>query len=168
MTRSEKDLDIHWGVGMDIFPLFKNDTATLSFKKKVAHFLLELVVKRPYVRFSTSKLKKWIRKCMLAFIPKKADVKIIEKCLTILNEASPNAPYLLDACETPYRGVWKKEVFGEGRLCKFEDIEAIVPSDADGYLRQLYGDYMVLPKEQDRIDHGDLIVDLERDYTNYK
>lgn len=38
----------------------------------------------------------------------------------------------------------------------------------DEYLTRTYGDYMKMPDEQDRVTHGDLIVDLEKGYEHYQ
>ena len=46
-----------------------------------------------------------------------------------------------------------KKIFGNSKLLKFEDIEIRSPEDYDGYLKHIYGDYMKLPKEEDRIAH---------------
>ena len=40
------------------------------------------------------------------------------------------------------------------KLHKFEDGEFFVPNDWDGYLTQLFGDYMKLPQEEERIPHN--------------
>ena len=46
-----------------------------------------------------------------------------------------------------------KKIFGNSKLLKFEDIEIRSPEDYDGYLKHIYGDYMKLPKEEDRVAH---------------
>lgn len=46
---------------------------------------------------------------------------------------------------------YNKEVFGEGKLYKFEDEQFWGPADADCYLKKIYGDYMQLPPEEDRV-----------------
>ena len=48
----------------------------------------------------------------------------------------------------------------------FENITIKVPEDCDGYLRFLYGNYMQLPSEDERISHHSrYFVSLDRGYT---
>lgn len=168
MTKNEKSLNIHWGVGIDIFPLFKNDGPTLSFKKKLLRKVLDFIVGRSYVEFGSG-LKKVIKKCLLFIVPKSLDDKIIHYCMKELDKASDSFEYLMDIGEIPQRGIWLAGVFGEGNKVVFEDFMANAPSNADDYLKNVYGsDYMVIPKVEDRIDHGNIIVDLEKDYSVYQ
>ena len=61
-----------------------------------------------------------------------------------------------------------KEWFGE-RKVPFEDIEVIVPSNAEAYCEKMYGDYTRLPPEKDRHPrHNTVLIDLENSYTKYK
>lgn len=166
MTRSEADLKIHWGVGIDIFPLFDMDKPSLSFSKKLARQFLEFSVKRAYLPYGANGLKKKLKKILYMIVPKKADSWIICHALSSLNKASSNAKYL---CDLSGNSFWPKEVFGEGAIASFEGEEMITPKDSDAYLKKAYGsDYMQIPKVEDRIDHGDLIVDLENDYSMYQ
>jgi len=54
----------------------------------------------------------------------------------------------------PPRELFKKEeLFGESVKCKFEKYEFNISAAYDTILRQIYGDYMQLPPEKDRIRH---------------
>jgi lipopolysaccharide cholinephosphotransferase len=46
-----------------------------------------------------------------------------------------------------------KDFYGEGEKVKFEDVEAIVPSNYDAYLTAKYGNYLELPPENKREGH---------------
>jgi lipopolysaccharide cholinephosphotransferase len=48
---------------------------------------------------------------------------------------------------------YKSEIYPIKRM-KFEGIEFNVPCFYEKYLRRLYGDYMVIPKEEDRVTHN--------------
>lgn len=50
------------------------------------------------------------------------------------------------------------EVFAQGENYKFEDTYFVGPAEYDEYLNTLYGDYMVLPNEEDRNHHNSNII----------
>lgn len=52
--------------------------------------------------------------------------------------------------EQPY---FKIEDFKPAKLAKFEDICAKIPNDQEATLGQIFGDYMTLPPEEDRVWH---------------
>lgn len=47
---------------------------------------------------------------------------------------------------------WKfdKQWFGEGAVCRIDDLQLMAPADQDAYLKKQYGDYMRLPALKDR------------------
>lgn len=70
--------------------------------------------------------------------------------------------YPFDTSEFVYNGispykfkeVVRHETFGNGVLYEFEGILLNGPSDAPNYLRHIYGDYMRIPPELERNEHG--------------
>ena len=64
--------------------------------------------------------------------------------------------------------LFPKEVFGTPRYIPFEDIEVPVPEKTEEYLQILYGDYMRLPSEEERLhaQHA-LLIDPEHDYQEH-
>ena len=50
--------------------------------------------------------------------------------------------------------MFSKEVYGEGTNYHFEDVDLLGPNDYDYVLRQMYGDYLVLPPKDKRSQHG--------------
>ena len=61
-----------------------------------------------------------------------------------------------------------KEWFVE-RKVPFEDIEAVVPSNAEAYCEAMYGNYMALPpKEKQTVRHHTEYIDLNESYSIYK
>ena len=49
------------------------------------------------------------------------------------------------------RQVFPKEYYGTGRTCLFEGMEFRIPVEAEKILSQIYGDYMKLPPEEQRV-----------------
>lgn len=60
------------------------------------------------------------------------------------------------------KSIFPAEWYGEGTKYQFEDIEVIGVDNYDAWLTQLYGDYMKLPDEKDRVNHGIEIVYMEK------
>ncbi len=61
-----------------------------------------------------------------------------------------------------------KSWFAE-RKVPFEDIEAVIPKNAEAYCFMMYGDFMTLPpKEKQTVRHKTEFIDLNNPYTKYK
>lgn len=60
------------------------------------------------------------------------------------------------------------KVYSDSMDVKFEGYMFKAPLEADHYLRNLYGDYMILPPAEKRIGHHDaIVIDTERPYVEY-
>lgn len=58
---------------------------------------------------------------------------------------------------------------GVGKYIKFENRKFLVPENVDNYLTQCYGDYMILPKLEDRIPHHEVdFFSLDKEYVYKK
>lgn len=60
------------------------------------------------------------------------------------------------------KSLLRKEWIDETILTPFEDMMMRIPKNYDSYLTQLYGDYMQLPPENERVPHPHLFCDLDR------
>ncbi|MGI5895437.1 MAG: LicD family protein [Oscillospiraceae bacterium] len=49
------------------------------------------------------------------------------------------------------RQIFPKSYYGSGKLCKFEGYEFKIPAEAEKILSGIYGDYMKLPPEEQRV-----------------
>lgn len=90
--------------------------------------------------------------------------KIFERCSSELSE------YVYDPSEPcSMKNKFKREWFESYVEMQFEDTTIRVPSGYNDLLTTMYGDYMVLPDEKDRINHSDGgITDLEKSYKWYQ
>ena len=53
-----------------------------------------------------------------------------------------------------FKEIFERRAFEETVNLKFEDMEIKCPKDYDYILKTIYGDYMSLPKEEDRVSHS--------------
>lgn len=61
-----------------------------------------------------------------------------------------------------FNEMFRKPVYGKGKMYQFENIMLCGPKNSDRYLCSLYGDYMTLPAEQDRNAHVAKLVRSEQ------
>ncbi len=67
------------------------------------------------------------------------------------------------------REIVERSWMGEPTLYPFEDMQVYGPCDAEKYLTAVYGDYMQLPPEEERVGgHDYLYVDLNTPYAEYR
>ncbi len=71
-----------------------------------------------------------------------------EKLNSKINEFENNIQTL-----EQYKEFFSKEVFSEAKYVKFRDGMFPIPVGYEEYLSKMYGDYMKLPKEEDRVFH---------------
>ena len=71
----------------------------------------------------------------------------------------------------PFEGKFKWEDWQEYTEHEFEGHMLTIPVEYDKLLRRMYWDYMTLPPKEERVRHvdyyGDVIVDTQKDYTEY-
>ena len=60
-----------------------------------------------------------------------------------------------------FNELFKKEVYGETTLYSFENMKLVGPERYDEYLKSLYGEYMIPPKESERNAHVSELVPVE-------
>ena len=169
MTRREAKLKMHWGVCVDIFPLIPLEEQKLPLNKKIAKACLNLFVQRAHLPYLGDSTSKKVKKFVYAILPKSLDQKVIRRCYRVLGNCKKEAKYMYDFCNSLEKICLEKEVFGEGKLYPFEDMKVNGPSDANTYLTRAYGDdYMVIPPVEQQVNHGDIIVDIHKDYTYYQ
>lgn len=143
------------GVFMDIFPLdlVPDDEPTrvnqLRQVRRCFHIYQEAYL-RPDVTCRNF-IELWrLRRLRRA----NSDAKVLDEWERLVSAyANQDCARIID-----YHSPWMdrpmlKEIIGDGQLMQFEGKEYVVPSDTDGYLRHVYGDYMVLPPVEKRKGH---------------
>ena len=166
MMRELVGYPMHGGVNIDIFPLLPYGGDHLS---KFDRFLAKLVM------FSANKRLNDYGHGEISYENKKLRYVPAFLCDWVKNIAysllvRPRkniTHYATNGCHT-FDLFFPKEWFSGVNEVEFEGEMFYVNNGVDDYLRAYYGDYMQIPKVEDRLDHGDLIVDLENDYKMYQ
>lgn len=164
------NLDVHFGICMDIFII--NGIPNSPFRRRLQQLAVKvqifLLYKYFYLDgdgFVISKPKRLLYKLMPEFL-RRGLIRLLDKFIL----------YDIDGCDTAYN-VFSNTVQSAEKIpvelvkefdkLTFEGTEFFVPKRWDEYLTLHYGDWRTPLPEGQRDRHGDIIVDLERDYTNY-
>ncbi len=58
-----------------------------------------------------------------------------------------------------FKEMFPQKYYGKGKLYQFEDLKLMGPEDYDSVLTQMYGDYMVPPKDKEKNVHDATFID---------
>lgn len=166
MLRKYKDIPMNWGICIDIFtiryaPTKKTDRKRMEFSWKLCNMLLQSSL------YDSKLYDNFIKKCVIRFLQKNRTSKNIHRLIDTINNLSQ---------KTDKKEIWidgeikyfPTDIFKETMSLKFEGEHFPCPIKTHECLRFSYGDYMQLPPEEERIGHGDIIVDLNKSYLEYQ
>ena len=160
---------IHQGIYIDIFPLVPYPDDIKARNKmiknlKTYRILVEadLVDKSKYDTYSN--FGKVLSKLM-KFIPRILRNNIARNKLEKIILYDGNYSKYIDIIDNI---VFSKDSFEKNVELKFENKKYNCPQNYDKYLKEIYGDYMLLPKIKDRVAHNFLEVSfqLDKSYDN--
>jgi lipopolysaccharide cholinephosphotransferase len=155
----------HRGINIDIFPY--DESSPNEMVKKIQNFLLEKIrfilhFKRGYRTEKISFLHYLIKLALASVLPN----KLLHTAARFLMTFKTGKSGLITAWDCTYS--YQKQTFPVDVIfplvkLKFEGKQYYVPGNWDAYLRNLYGDYMQLPPENERKTHGsDIIFNIEK------
>lgn len=160
-----KDKLIHQGIYIDVFPI---DNASDNFILRGIQFLASKVVlaKAFYIRgYETNSTLKKAFMTVCRILPMKPFWK-----LTVLRSAknSTSVHSFFGGTSSYKKGLYQRKWFKNRVECEFECEHFPISEHYDEMLKAMYGEYMVLPSEEERkIKKHALLVDTERDYSYY-
>lgn len=159
------------GVYVDIFPLDGYSRSgikgkLLGLKEKI----LKISVASVFVsgNISKNKFRAIVKRAIARLLP---DYRASVRRLDTMYKKIPyeDAEIIVNFC-----GAWaEKEImpkayFGDGIEGEFEGIKVVLPEKTHEYLTALYGDYMTLPPEEERVGHHYYtVIDLGKSYKEY-
>ena len=166
-----------YGVFIDIFPLdYSDDTQAQFLKKYKKRRRLYLLYQLSQMNFSVKTIKNRLLQKDYKFVTKEIMSLMVPRIFRgairsmLLKEDRRNqkpqgrflASYYGDYWEREYL---KKEWFDNFVLVDFETFKAKIPVGYDGYLSQIYHDYMKLPPKEKQITHHyHYFLDLNKHY----
>lgn len=159
-----KDPQIHQGISMDIFPC--DHAASGALGRKLQFLASKIVIAKSLDRrgYDTNSKKKKIFMFVCRALPMRPFLRLTQRGKE--NSAMVHSFYGGSSCYA--KSVYPREWFTRRIQLRFEDGEYPVSAHYDALLRQLYGDYTVLPPEEQRdIKQHAILVDLEHSYEEY-
>lgn len=164
--------DYNRGVWIDVFPIdgtFDNNKI-MNLHLKMIDFIsmtFRLKVKIKYnlkIFKKTDSVFRFLVKCAIYLIPQRVNYIVLNSLVKIKSiENSKNVGNLLGRYG-PKEIVNKEVIFGTSTSLQFENAFFYAPSEYEKYLETVYGDYMKLPEESERIYHAKRYVNLDKPY----
>lgn len=169
----QKDLDIVHGVQLDILPLDGYPDSPKERKKQVFHALIYSLFCAQTIPENHGKfMAAGCRFLLWLFHGKKIRYKIWSKAKEKMTRYKiEDCKGVTELCSGPgYMKNWYDKGWFTTYMEKaFEDCMMPLPVGYDAYLRTVFGDYMELPPEKDRVAHHDCVfLDLHEPYTKYR
>ena len=165
------ELDRHWGISLDIYPLI--GTPATKWGRKLQKLLISIMRRLQFVSVYQVKriagndklYKKFLGGC--PYFMRQGLINVLSY-LCILDTDSSEYVGSLDWA--PFEGKFMWKDWQEMIRLPFEDATFWAPARYDKLLRRMYGDYMQLPPEEARMGHAEnnVIIDPHRDYRLYR
>lgn len=164
IEKSVSHLDINHGVFLDIFPLdgYKESTILNILKTKYSFGILKFIKPSSFMY----SFRRFLHNLLLLNFCMNYE-KYRDKMDKIIKKYDYDGNDLIQI----YCGAWEivpREYFGTGIEGEFEGLKVMLPEKYDLYLTNVYGDYMKLPPEDERVTHHHTsVIDLNKPYTYY-
>ena len=166
IEEANKDIDITYGVYIDIFPLVgvpKN-----KLKRKILEINRAFAISAN-VNIINNKFLYNIFKIILILVGKKRLLNICRKnCVKYSCNDYEDWCSIFDG-DGMKSNMTSKSIMGNPKRVIFEDTYLPIPENSDEYLKHIYGDYMKIPskKQIKEKEHTPYVLDLEHSYEEY-
>lgn len=152
--------DMHNGIYIDVLPYDSLPKSKFVYKiqRKISNNIIKSFVRMreiPEKLTLKNKITHAIYKIVVNVLKDKGRQRLFYK---LIKWNDVNSPYMAYGVDTPWdEYIYKKEDFFEVSKLEFEGEYFYAPKNPDAILTQLYGDYMTLPKEEERQWHAKII-----------
>ena len=167
VEKEVKDLSMHHGIFIDIFPLDKiipENEKQIQIQIKLAQKLIRLQQIKAGKVEGRGNLKtkgNQIIRLFLPIIPSKVIGKIIDNIYGMQNKKPTRYVTNFSSQYGWRKQTFPIDVYGEGTYLEFEGHKFMAPAKWEVILKNLYGDYMKLPPEEKRNSGHDVVhIDL--------
>lgn len=142
-------------VYIDIFPLDnvpinygkqKKQKRQLNIIKKIKYYKKGLLFRKNLIY----KICKFLLKCVFCIVPLTLLNKIEDKTMKKYNRQKSTKVTNMASAYDYFKELMDKNIYGKPALAEFEGQLFYVPNKSIEYLKQIYGDYMLLPPENKR------------------
>lgn len=159
-----KDRLIHQGIYIDIFPCDKAAGTEIGRKLQFAASKVVIAKSLDKRGYETDSKKKKLFIALCRFLPMKPFLWITKKG----SSESDFYHSFLAAASGYSKNIYPKKWLDERTEMEFENGKFPVSAHYDELLKVLYGEYMVLPPEEERmIKQHAILVDTEKSYEEY-
>lgn len=153
------------GIFIDIFPIsYAGNSYKEALKEFKKHRYYQSVLKRKSYRYATGFLKERLLSWLAHFYSADYLMKKIEQHYSLLNQSKKLYSSDMDGTR---KGIVPSELFDSYRMYTFEESEFMGIADSDRYLKLIFGNYMQLPPENQRIPHHIEYLNLNLPYIEY-
>lgn len=163
-----KDMNIHHGVFIDIFPLDNYPVKPMEqwwFQTKA-----KMIGAAINNECGWDKESSWVKKLLKK--PLKWKYPTMHSAVLAKENLYKSVPF--SGLVANHCGAWgKKEIvpaqwYAEGCQLQFEGLMVSAPKEYEKWLTQVYGDYMQMPPEEKRVTHHlTEVIDINQSYRNY-
>ncbi len=151
--------DFYNGIAIDIFPLDGCKSTTWQDRLRLKYIFMLIRIHEG--RFCSLDIRKGFKKIAAAFIKTLPinEQRLADHIDQLIQKWDYESAAMISNCY----GHWKereiiaKPVFGHPQRYTFGPLQLFGVTDADSYLRHLYGNYMLLPPVEQQLTHADEI-----------
>lgn len=157
----------HTGIFVDIFPIDRLPNNKLSRYGFYWDCVRYQLFTREFVPPKSGRIVKMVSAVLLISVPKKRRAVMRKRLLKRIIRYSSDTTLNAVAIETinSMRVNFPPDLLDNYTEIKFEDGEFMCFADLDELLKRMYGDYMQLPPEKDRVwKHHPILIDFEHNY----
>ena len=174
ITDSTVNLDVNQGLAIDILPLHACPKTKSGQKLQLLFAAGCSLFKAGRIPARQSRAISIAARIILGFFRTNNTRFLLwnslEKLATKADKTYENSEYVREFTMFPFiKWLYPKKWFDSAEWVRFEDTVVPIPIGAKDYLKKRYGDYMKLPKEEDRHpEHRVIFMDLDKPYKEYR
>lgn len=174
ITDSTVDFDVNQGLAIDVLPLHACPRTTFGQKVQLILAAGSSLFKAGRVPARQSKVVSTVAKILLGIF-RTTDSRyfiwhVLESTATKWDKKYDESEYVREFTMFPFiTWLYPRKWFDNAEWVEFEDTEVPIPIEAKKYLTKRYGQFMELPKENDRHpEHRIVFMDLDTPYKEYR